>query len=78
MKGVVWNCRGLCDLAKHTFLHDVATDKKLDFIALSETNKNSFSTQCLENFCAGLISFGIGDALELCLGNANGDKSRIF
>jgi exonuclease III len=53
MKGVFWNCRGLRDLAKHTFLHDVAADNKLDFIALSETNKNSFSTQCLENFSAG-------------------------
>jgi len=52
MKGIFWNCRGLRDLAKHTFLHDVARDNKLDFIALSETNKNSFSTQCLENFCA--------------------------
>ena len=52
MKGVFWNCRGPQDLAKHTFLHDVAEDNKLDFIALSETNKNSFSTQCLENFCA--------------------------
>jgi hypothetical protein len=31
----------------------VAGDNKLDFIALSETNKNSFSAQCLENFCAG-------------------------
>jgi hypothetical protein len=31
----------------------VAEDNKLDFIALSETNKNSFSTRCLENFCAG-------------------------
>ena len=30
----------------------MAEDKRLDFIALSETNKNSFSTQCLENFCA--------------------------
>ena len=30
----------------------MAGDNKLDFIALSETNKNSFSTQCLENFCA--------------------------
>ena len=78
IKGVFWNCRGLQDLAKHTFLHDVSEDNKLDFIALSETNKNSFSTQCLENFCAGLISFGIGDALELCPGNANGDKSRLF
>ena len=47
MKSVFWNCRGLCDLAKHTFLHDVAEDNKLDFIALSETNRNSFSTQCL-------------------------------
>jgi len=24
MKGIFWNCRGLRDLAKHTFLHDVA------------------------------------------------------
>jgi hypothetical protein len=31
----------------------VAADKKLDFIALLEINKNSFSTQCLEIFCAG-------------------------
>ena len=54
MKGIFWNCRGLRDLAKHTFLHDVAGDNKLDFIALSETNKISFSTQCLENFCAGV------------------------
>ena len=54
------------DLAKHTFLHDVPEDNKLDFIALSETNKNSFSTQCLENFCAGLILFGIGEALGVC------------
>jgi hypothetical protein len=53
MKGVFWNCRGLRDLTKHTFLLDVAADNKLDFIALSETNKNSFSTQCLENFSAG-------------------------
>ena len=35
------------------FLHDVAVDYKLDFIALSKTNKNSFLTQCLEIFCAG-------------------------
>jgi hypothetical protein len=31
----------------------VAADNKLDFIASSETNKNSFLTQCLETFCAG-------------------------
>ena len=54
MKGIFWNCRGLRDLAKHTFLHDVAEDKRLDFIALSETNRNRFSTQCLKNFCAGI------------------------
>jgi len=53
MKGLFWNCRGLRDLAKHTFLHDVAEDNRLDFIALSETNRNSFSTQYLEIFCAG-------------------------
>jgi hypothetical protein len=53
MKGVFWNCRSQRDLAKHTFLHNVARDNNLDFIALLETNKNSFLTQCLENFCAG-------------------------
>jgi exonuclease III len=53
MKEIFWNCRGLRDLAKHMFLHDVTEDNKPDFIALFETNKNSFSTQCLENFCAG-------------------------
>ena len=53
MKGVFWNCRGLRDLDKHMFLHDVAEDNKLDFIALSETNKNSLSTQCPKIFCAG-------------------------
>ena len=78
MKGIFWDCRGLRDLAKHTFLHDVAGDNKLDFIALSETNKNSFSIQCLENFCGGLILFGIGDVLGVCLGDANGNKSRLF
>ena len=66
------------DLAKHTFLHDVAVDNKLDFIALSETNKNSFSTRCLENLGGGLILCGIGDALGECPGNANGDKSIFF
>ena len=76
MKGIFWNCRGLRDLAKHTFLHDVAKEKRLDFITLSETNRNSFSTQCLENFCAGMILFGIGDVPRVCLGDANGNKSR--
>ena len=53
MKGMFWNCRGLRDLAKHTFLRDTAGENNLDFIALLETNRNSFSTECLDNFCAG-------------------------
>ena len=35
MKGIFWNYRGLRDLAKHTFLHDVAKYKRLNSIALS-------------------------------------------
>ena len=68
MKGVFWNCRGLRDLVKHTFLHDVVEDNKLDFIALSETNRNSFSTQCLKISVRGLILFGIGGAPGVCPG----------
>jgi exonuclease III len=39
MKVIFWNCLGLRDLAKHTFLHDVAVDNRLDIVALLETNK---------------------------------------
>ncbi|CAN6182020.1 unnamed protein product [Urochloa humidicola] len=53
MKGIFWNCRGLRDLAKHSFLHDTTQQNQLDFIALSETNRKDFSTTWLENFSAG-------------------------
>jgi hypothetical protein len=78
MKGIFWNCRGLRDLAKHTFLHDVTEDRKLDFIALSDTNRNSFSTQCLENFCAGADFVWHWRCPRGMSGDANRNKSRVF
>ena len=78
MKGVLRNCRGLRDLAKHTFLHDVAEDNKLDFIALSETNRNSFSAQGLQNLCAGADFDWHWRCPRVCPGGVNGNKSRMF
>jgi exonuclease III len=78
MKGIFWNCRGLRDLAKHTFLHDVAEDNKHDFIALPETNKMVSRLSNWKFFVQGLILFGIGSVLGVCPGDANGDKSRFL
>src|SRR6266540_480349 len=53
MKGIFWNCRGLRDFAKHTFLRDTLREHNLEFIALLETYRKKFSIECLDNFCAG-------------------------
>ena len=65
-------------MAKHTFLHDVAEDNKLDFIALSKTNRNSFSTQCLKISVRGLILFGIGGAPGYVRGMLMGINQGCF
>jgi hypothetical protein len=53
MKGICWNSRGLRDLAKHDFLHNISLEKDLNFIATLEANKNNFLDECLVNFCGG-------------------------
>jgi hypothetical protein len=47
-----WNSRGLRDLAKRNFLHDLSVEKGLDFIAILETHKRDFSDEILKSFCA--------------------------
>jgi exonuclease III len=53
MKGVVWNSRGLADLAKHRFLAELVREEQINFIALSETGRESFPDHVLKNLCAG-------------------------
>jgi hypothetical protein len=53
MKGFFWNCRGLGDLAKHNYLSYLSREHRLDFIALMETGRSSFSDSTLRNFCGG-------------------------
>ena len=54
MKGIFWNCRGLGDLAKHNYLSQLAREHRLDFIALMETGRRSFSESTLRHFCGGV------------------------
>jgi len=51
MRGIFWNSRGLRDLAKQNFLHDLSLEKNLDFIALLETYRRDFSDELLNSFC---------------------------
>jgi hypothetical protein len=53
MKGVFWNSRGLANLAKHRFLVELVKEEQINFIALSETGRESFPDHVLKNLCAG-------------------------
>jgi hypothetical protein len=54
MKGVFWNNRGLADLAKHRFLVELVREVQIiNFIALSETSRESFPDHALKNLCVG-------------------------
>jgi hypothetical protein len=46
VKGVFWNSRGLLHLAKTNFLHDLSSDKDLDFIAYSKPTKETSLMLC--------------------------------
>ena len=65
-----WNCNGLGDPKKFKFLSDLTLEKNLDFIALSETGRESV-LRCFSKPCAvGRISFGMsnlqGAGPEVC------------
>ena len=53
MMGVFWNSRGLGDLAKHNYISELAKERNLDFIAIMETGKCSFSNNTLKHLCGG-------------------------
>jgi hypothetical protein len=57
MKGFFWNSHSLRDWAKHRYLFDYCREHSLGFIAMSETGKHKYSTECLDNFCAGAEFF---------------------
>lgn len=49
--------RGLRDLAKHMFLFDNSYEHNLDFILVLEMGRNSYLTECPNNFYVGADSF---------------------
>jgi hypothetical protein len=56
MKGVFWNCNGFADAKKYNFLLDLTKEKNLDFIALSETGRPSFSQHTLNTCPRGFFA----------------------
>jgi hypothetical protein len=54
MKEIFWNYRGLGDLAKHNYLSQLAREHRVDFIALMEMGRISFSESNLRHFCGGV------------------------
>jgi exonuclease III len=48
-----WNSRGLADLAKQRFLAELVREEQINFIALSETGRESFPDHILKNLCVG-------------------------
>jgi exonuclease III len=53
MKGIFWNYNGFAYFKKYRFLSDLTKGKRLDFIALSETGRATFSPNILSTICAG-------------------------
>ena len=56
MKGMIWNTDGFGDTAKHLTISETVKEQKLDFLALVETGRSSFSTPFL-TFLAGGLDF---------------------
>ena len=53
MKGIFWNCDGFKDPKKHRFISDTTKEENLNFIAISETVRRSFTDSFLKNLCGG-------------------------
>jgi hypothetical protein len=54
MKGFIWNSDGFRDPAKHSLIKETVKTHRLDFIVISETSRESFSTPFLNNLAAGM------------------------
>jgi exonuclease III len=53
MKGGFWNSGGFGDTAKHLFVRETFQEYKLDFFAISETGRDSFSVPFLTHLAGG-------------------------
>jgi hypothetical protein len=54
MKGFIWNSDGLGDTAKHCTIHEAVREHKLDFVVISETGRDNFTTPFLKHLAGGL------------------------
>jgi hypothetical protein len=71
MKGILWNSRGLSDLAKASFISDSVKEQNLEFVALLETGKRSIPNQRLIIFARVETLYGIGH-------NLTGDQGGFY
>ena len=55
LKGLFWNSEGFRDPGKHLFVKEIIRERKLDFIALSETGRSNFSTPFLTHLAVGFV-----------------------
>ena len=53
LRGLWWNSEGFRDPGKHYFVQETIRERRLDFIALSETGRSNFSTPFLNHLAAG-------------------------
>jgi hypothetical protein len=53
MRRIFWNCNGFHDPKKYKFISDLTKEQNLYFIALSETERKSFTSPLLKNLCVG-------------------------
>ena len=54
LRGLFWNSEGFHDSGKHQFVKENIRERRLDFLALSETGRSNFSTPFLTNLAVGL------------------------
>ena len=54
LRGLFWNSEGFRDPGKHSFVKETLRERRLDFLALSETGRSNFSTSFLSNLAVGL------------------------
>ena len=53
LRGLFWNSEGFLDPGKHHFINESIRERKLDFLALSETGRSNFATPFLSHLAAG-------------------------
>ena len=52
LRGMFWNSEGFRDPGKHLFVQESIRERKLDFLALSETGRSYFATPFLSHLAS--------------------------